>query len=277
MNTSDSRLDEPGDKQREQSRGVFLVRDDGTHQLIGEVIAGPGSTWTAFGVASDCRKTNLGSFPTRAAAEDKVFDANPLPKEMVEHQRERDSRKQAIAKFDEEQQKTPQWIRLQSIADHCSETADPTLPPDKKEDLKVNALISLLDSALNGKFEVNRKSRLLRVHHDYEIEPAWLIDPNSAPPEAFISPQDLRDMLIPDAIHPGVPERERKKLTSKGKVARYIIANCWIPKEFGCAVVRVLPTASSSSDIVVTGYIASATRISHWRCWKTHIKAVSRE
>jgi hypothetical protein len=235
MNTPDSRLDEPSDEQREQSRSVILVRDDGTHQLIGEVIAGPGSTWTAFGVASDRRKSKLGSFPTLAAAKGEVFAAKPLPKDMERRNRIRGLRKQAITKFREEQQKALQWIHLHKVADHCSKTADPTLPPDKKDGLYVNALISLLESALNGEFEtIDGKSRLLRAHHDYRIRRSWLSDPNSAPPEAFVSKEDLQNMVaLSDAIPPGVPERHRNRFTSKGKVACSIIANCWVPRELG--------------------------------------------
>jgi hypothetical protein len=91
MNTSDSRLDEPGDKQREQSSSVIPVRDDDTDELIGEIIAGPrrrrGFAWTAFGIASDGRKSKLGSFPTLAAAKGEVFAAKPLRNDMERRNR----------------------------------------------------------------------------------------------------------------------------------------------------------------------------------------------
>jgi hypothetical protein len=54
-------------------------------------------------------------------------------RDMRKRQGERESRKQELAKFHQEQHKILKWIHLHKIAARCSKTADPTLPPGREK------------------------------------------------------------------------------------------------------------------------------------------------
>src|SRR5262245_58367127 len=60
-------------------------------------------------------------------------------------------RYQEIEKFSDEQQAVQKWIRLRNLAYWCG-TRDPNLSEPEREQRCSYALVSLLDSALDGEF-----------------------------------------------------------------------------------------------------------------------------
>jgi hypothetical protein len=129
----------------------------------------------------------------------------------------REIRKEAIKAFRNDQQRARQWIQLDEVANQCRLTSSPTASTEEREQYYRHALVSLLESALAGEFLADGRSQLLRVHQDYRIRRQWLNDPSAAPSEAFVTQAYLQSCL--DNEDPKIRE----------KVARDIIANCWVP------------------------------------------------
>lgn len=132
------------------------------------------------------------------------------------------SRLNIIEAFKDTQRRSHQWISLHKLAYLCG-TRNPILSEDVQERHCSNALLSLLESALAGEFNTEGASRLLLAHPDYPIEDQWLINPENAPSEAFVTEGGLRGHLsVPHKHHNGTDRR-------KTAVAGFIIAHCFVP------------------------------------------------
>src|SRR6476619_159530 len=128
------------------------------------------------------------------------------------------ARSKAIDQFAAEQSRIHGWINLRDVAGRCCLTADPTLPTATRNELFVNTLRALLDSALAGEFLIDGHSRLFRAHPKYRIRQRWLRNPDEAPAEAFVTQEELRGFL-------GVVDP-----TIYTKVSQFFIPWCWIPR-----------------------------------------------
>jgi hypothetical protein len=164
----------------------------------------------------------------------------------------------AIARFRDEQRRTFRWIQLDDIAERCRVAADPTLSRAQRKEYYINALLSLLDSALAGDFVIEGRSRLLLAHYDYRIRRRWLDDPDVAPPKAFLTVPQLQEFI-----------KGSTDSNIKSKVARYIIGNGWVPRALAVQWLETrrppiaVPAAWQAAD--ADGLLTPGTRVKRKR------------